>query len=323
MKRRSLLTATLSATASLSLPRGLLAQAAAPFKLVDCHAHFYTNDPVRYPFDARTARDGADKAIAKAMTDPITPEVVFRFWDKAGVARGLGVQYSTTYYTDNRYLLDVAARHADRITPIVILEPTAPETPAKLEQMARQNRIAGVRFTGGPDASGTIPYLADAARGTWEMCNALGLSITLMPSSNVAAVALPLVRQFAERYANVVVVMDHIGFPAYAASPTTFGFTPEHLALADIDNIHYKFTTLLIARLLNDKASVKDFLEFAVGKFSADHMIWGTDYGNSEVEELALVQSALDAASGLRDDEQRAIFFETAGKLFVPGGRGA
>src|SRR5690606_21390569 len=138
LNRRTVLTSALAVTALGGLRNFARAQSARPFKLFDCHAHFYTNEPEKYPFDARTARYGPERMIAKAMANPMTPEVVFKFWEEAGIELGLGVQYSSTYYTDNSYLLDIAAQHPDRIIPIVILDAVDPATPATLERMARE-----------------------------------------------------------------------------------------------------------------------------------------------------------------------------------------
>lgn len=323
MQRRALLASALAATAVGAFPRRPLAQPSGELRLFDCHGHFYTNDAEAYPFDARSARYGPERMIAKAMANPMTPEAVFRFWDRAGVERGLGVQYSSTYYTDNSYLLDIAAEHPDRIIPIVILDATADETPATLERMARENRIAGVRFMGGADRSGNFPYLTDAALGAWETCDALGLSITLMPLGGAPGAALPRVGELAARFTNVAVVLDHIGFPAWSRSPDTFGFSADHLALAELGNVNYKYTTLLIEQLRSDGAPLKDFCEFCVATFGADHMIWGSDIGNSEVDELEYVRHALDSAAGLSPADRSALFYDTATRLFVPGGRGA
>lgn len=323
LKRRTLLTSTLATMAVSVLPRGVFDLFSTPLKLFDCHAHFYTNDQKAYPFDAHTARYGPERMIEKAIANPMTPEVVFRFWEQAGIERGLGVQYSSTYFTDNSYLLDIAAEHPEKIIPIVILDATASQTPATLERMARENKIAGVRFMGGANASGNFPYLTDAALGVWETCNELGLSITLMPLGGAPGAALPRVGELAKRYSNVAVVLDHIGFPTYSRSPKTFGFTPDHLALAEIDNINYKYTTFLIEMLLSDDTPLKEFCEYAVATFGADHMIWGSDIGNSEVDDLEFVRHALDSAAGLTSVEKNALFYDTATKLFIPGGRGA
>ena len=144
-----------------------------------------------------------------------------------------------------------------------------------------------------------------------------------MPLGGAPGAALPRVGELAMRYSNVAVVLDHIGFPTYSRRPETFGFTPEHLALAKIDNINYKYTTFLIEMLLSDKTPLKEFCEYAVSTFGADHMIWGSDIGNSEVDDLEFVQHALDSAAGLTSVEQHALFYDTATKLFVPGGRGS
>ena len=93
-------------------------------KLFDTHAHFYTNEPEKYPFNATGARYGAERMIAKATAKPMTPKAVFAFWDKVGVEMGTGVQYNSTYGTDNSYLLDVCKEHPNRTMPVVILSPT-------------------------------------------------------------------------------------------------------------------------------------------------------------------------------------------------------
>lgn len=322
LKRRTVLKSALTATILGTLRTPALAQLSRPFRLFDCHAHFYTNDSQSYPFDAHTARYGPERMIEKAMANPMTPEVVFRFWEEAGIELGLGVQYSSTYFTDNSYLLDISAQHPEKIIPIVILDATDEATPATLERMARENGIAGVRFTGAADDTGVFPYLSDAAEASWDIVNELGLSITLMPLGRNTGAALRRVRELAGRYPNVAVVMDHIGFPRYSARPDTFGFTPDHLALADADNIYYKYTTFLIEMLLAQDTPLPDFLSYAVDAFGADHMIWGSDIGNSEVDDVLFVQHALDSAADLSPEEQSAVFYDTAKGLFIPGGRG-
>lgn len=324
IERRTLLASAVAATVLGPAAGSAFASPSRPFKLYDCHAHFYTDDWRKYPFNAKTARYGPERMVAKAMENPMTAKKIFRFWDKAGVERGLGVQYSSTYYTDNSYLLDMAAEYPNRIIPIVILDATAEETPAELRRMAKENGIAGVRFMGVPNEAGDFPFLTEAAYGSWELANELGLTITLMPISRKDPVrAIKRVGELADRYPNVGIVMDHIAFPRYAESPSTFGFRPDQLELATHKNIYYKYTTFLIEMLLEDKAPLADFMAYAVNAFGADHMIWGSDIGNSEVDELLFVKHALDSASGLPMEQQKAIFYDTAKGLFIPGGHGA
>jgi L-fuconolactonase len=321
LNRRSLLGNVLALSAGTAVPSLLRAADQPAFKIYDTHAHFYTNDVARYPLNTSAARNGADTMIAKAMATPMTPEAVFRLWDEAGVGLGCGVQYNSTYGTDNSYLLDVSMQYPERIVPVVILSPVAPETPATLTRMAAENRISGVRFTGSPNAEGEYVFLSAAAEGAWRAANELGLAVVLMPGSEQAPRAMALIAQFADRYPNVRIVLDHIGFPRAEISDT-FGLSPEHLALASHKNVYYKYTTLLIERLQEASLPADDFLHYVVDAYGADHLVWGSDVGNSEGDFLTFVHHALDSASGLSMEQQQAIFRDTATTVFIPGGRG-
>jgi L-fuconolactonase len=147
--------------------------------------------------------------------------------------------------------------------------------------------------------------------------------IVLMPIGDKVPVAMKRVGELALLYPNVNIVLDHIGFPQPEALPATFGLTPEHLALAAHKNVYYKYTTLLIEQVHKANVSLKDFVHHIVGVYGADHMVWGTDIGNSEVDVVEYVRHALDSTDGLKLAQRKAIFYDTAKKVFVPGGRGA
>jgi L-fuconolactonase len=321
LNRRSLLGSALTLSAVSAVPSILRAAEQPAFRLYDTHAHFYTNDVARYPLNASGARNGAETMIAKAMATPMTPAAVFRLWDEAGVELGCGVQYNSTCGTDNSYLLDVSKQYPKRIVPVVILSPIAPETPAILTRMATENRISGVRFTGSPNAEGEYVFLSAAAEGAWQAANELGLAVVLMPGSEKAPLAMRLIAQFADRYPNVRIVLDHIGFPRAEISDT-FGLSPEHLALASHKNVYYKYTTLLLERLQAAALPADDFLHYVVDVYGADHLVWGSDVGNSEGDFLTFVHHALESASGLPLEQQKAIFSDTARTVFIPGGLG-
>jgi L-fuconolactonase len=328
MKRRTFIASTLATAGAASLPRLGFGAGLAPFRMFDTHAHFYTNEPEKYPFNATGARYGAERMIAKVAARPMTPQAVFAFWDQVGVERGTGVQYNSTYGTDNSYLLDMSNQHPDRIIPVVILSPTDAKTPATLQKWAKENHLAGVRFTGAPNAQGEVAYLSDAARDTWAAANELGISIVLMPLGNQIPLALKKVAEFADRYPNVKIAMDHIGFPRPELLPETFGLTPEHMALAAHKNVYYKLTSFLVSEMeagartaAKPMVELKPFLQHMVGVFGADHLMWGSDYGNVEVDDLEYVKRALAAADGLKTRDQKAFFYDTAKSVFVPGGR--
>jgi L-fuconolactonase len=326
IKRRTFIASTLAASAAASLPR--LTPGAAPAqKMFDTHAHFYAYEPEKYPFNATGARYGAERMIAKVKEKPMTPEAVFKFWDQMGIEAGTGVQYNSTYGTDNSYLLDVCKAHPSRATPVVILSPTDAKTPATLEKWARENRLTAVRWTGGSAQAG-YPYLSDASRDSWAACNDLGLAVVLMPLGNTSP-ALVEIARFADRYPNVKIAMDHIGFPRPENLPATFGLTPEHMALAAHKNVYYKVTSFLVSEMEagaktanKPMVELKPFIEHMVGAFGADHLCWGSDYGNVEVDDALYVQRMRDAAAGLSAKDRSAFFYDTGKAVFVPGGRG-
>lgn len=334
ISRRTLLGSGLAAGALAALPTRALSHVIVPsFKLYDTHAHFYTNDVDKYPITARTARYGPEIMVAKAMRFPQTPKEVFAFWDECGIAKGAGVQYSSTYRFDNRYLLDISREHPDRIVPIVILDPEDAATPATLEKFARENRIAGVRWTGSPTpVPGSAPgpgqasnsdfaFLSPTAAASWQAANRLGLTVVLMPIGGDTRGAMKKVAEHAVRYPNVNILLDHIGFPRPEGGPN-FGLSPEHLALAKHPNIYYKYTTLLIEQLHAAHVEFKPFLEHMVKTFGANKMTWGSDVGNTPGSMFMWVQHALDSASGLTLKQQEDLFYNTADRIHVPGGRG-
>jgi predicted TIM-barrel fold metal-dependent hydrolase len=223
----------------------------------------------------------------------------------------------------------VSKEYPNRILPVVILSPTEPGTPALLQQWAKDNRLAGVRFSGSPNAQGEAPFLADAAKDTWAAANDLGISVVLMPLGNNIPASLKKIAEHADRYPNVKIAMDHIGFPRPENLPQTFGLSPEHIALAAHKNVYYKFTSFLISEMeegaKNAKkpmVELKPFLQHMVSVFGADHLCWGSDHGNVEVDDVAYVKRAVDAADGLPAKDKSAFFYDTAKAVFVPGGRG-
>jgi L-fuconolactonase len=320
MQRRTFIGSTLGATLATALPGKAHAHVIVPpYKLYDTHAHFYTNDADKYPFNSRTSRYGPEIMVAKAMRFPQTPKEVFAFWDENSIAKGAGVQYSSTYRFDNRYLLDISREHPDKIIPIVILDPVDKATPATLEKMTNENRIAGVRFTGTP-VEGEFVFLSAAAAPAWEAANRLGLVIVLMPIGGSAPAAMKKVAEHAVKYPNVYIVLDHIGFPRPESGPN-FGLSPEHRALTAHKNVFYKYTTLLIEQLHAAHVPYGPFLQHMVKTFGAEQMVWGSDVGNTPGSMFMWVQHALDSASGLTLQQQKALFFETAQRTHVPGGR--
>src|SRR5690606_6918388 len=111
-------------------------------------------------------------------------------------------------------------------------------------------------------------------------------------------------------------------FPAAKAGDPNFGLSPQHKALAGHKNVFYKYTNFLMDILKGGNVQARPFLEYAVKTYGADQMVWGSDVGNTDGKIADLVQLALRSAEGLSMDQKKALFRETAERVFIPGGRG-
>jgi predicted TIM-barrel fold metal-dependent hydrolase len=330
IKRRTFIKSSIATAAAASLPGVSLGAAAPPLgvRLFDTHAHFYTYEPDKYFFDGSGARYGKERMIEKAKANPMDAKAVFKFWDAIGVEMGTGVQYNSTYGTDNSYLLDVCRAHPQRAIPVVILSPTDAKTPETLQKWAKEERLAAIRWTGAARGGAPIPYFSPESEPSWQVCNDLGLSVVLMPLAGGGAVLKEVMKR-AEKYPNVKIAMDHIGFPRPEQLPETFGLTPEHYELAKHKNVYYKLTNFLVSEMEDGaKAAnkpmveLKPFVEHMVKTYGADHLCWGSDFGNVERDGVLYTKNMIAATSGLSAKERSAFFYDTAKAVFVPGGRG-
>jgi predicted TIM-barrel fold metal-dependent hydrolase len=323
LDRRLLMKGALAAAtlASLPLRAAQPAKVTAPFPIFDTHPHFFTPDTAKYPFKP----DITAAARTKVSETPMTPEVVVRqYWDQAGITRGTGVQYNTVYGTDNTYLLDVCKANP-RVLPVVILPATDRSTPDTLRRMTRENRIAGVRLFGSP-VNGEFDFLSEAAVPSWKAVDELGIAMVLMLVGGDLNRTMHRVHEFAVRFPDVRIVLDHLGYPNPATSPATFGLTPNHLAISAHRNLYWKLTSFhLTTRIDTANADLKGFVDFVANLYGPDRMVWGSDIGNTPGtldEHFALLQRMLDATAHMSQTDRRAIFHDTAEKLFVPGGTG-
>lgn len=293
----------------------------APFPIFDTHPHYYTNDLVNFPHRP----DISDAALEKVMNNPMTGGVVTDYWDKAGILMGTGVQYNTVYSTNNDYLLHVAAENPSRILPVVILDATDAATPDTLRTMARDNGIAGVRLFGFANR-GQFAFFTPEADPAWEAINELGIVAVLMLVGGDLNRTMGVVDEYATRYPNVRIEIDHAGYPSPRNNPDTFGLPENFLKVAQHRNVYYKMTSFHNVNMIEGQGhTVKDWYDFMKSHVGADRMVWGSDMGNTPgimEEHYAMLQTSIDATAHWNYGDRKAFFFDTAYRLFVPGGTG-
>lgn len=314
--------AVLTAATLLPLAGTALATSPAPAPrpdatLVDAHIHFFTNDLSHYAVDLRNAREPEEVMRARILHAPVTPERVLPLWSRMGIACGLGVQYSGAYKADNSYVLDTADAHPNQIRTEIILNSTVPESVGLLDRLAKTRRVSAIRLTGFVDADGDLPWLkSPSALELWKLAQALGLPVGityLRPAPTRAA--LRTIQTLADSFPDCLVMLEHLGWTGSTGSQD--GLLPEHLALRDHPNIHFKWTTLNIDALSGAGIDPAMFLRAAVDLFGTSRLMWGSDFGNTTRPYAGIVADAHDATRLLNASEATAVLGGTAQRLFA------
>lgn len=288
--------------------------------IFDAHAHVFTSDDQLYPMDTRNAREGEDNLRRRIAAEPMTGEHLLQQWEATGIIGGAAVQYNTIYKKDNRYLLDMADAYPDRFSAVVMLDAQDPETPARIDRMVADHAIVGLRLFGYPEQNGSYPWLdSEAALKSWQAADRHGLTMVIMYAPGVpSAAALERIARLACRFPRLRIALDHFGWPG-GGSPDALGLVPELAAMRRFRNVYYKLTTINFRMF--DKAGVDYavFVRRAADIMGADHIMWGSDVGNTPESYESMTAQARSAASLLTPDEQRLFLRATARSLFQRG----
>jgi predicted TIM-barrel fold metal-dependent hydrolase len=241
--------------------------------------------------------------------------------DASGIEGGAAVQHRGTYGYDNSYILDSSEARKDRFVPVVVLDAQDAKTPALVRELVKSRGLAGVRLTGTRADAGGFPWMdSTAAAATWVVANEFGLVVNLMsvpPGKSPEAIADYI--RLAQKYPNARLVLDHVAWPNAESGPD-YGIDATHRELAKQRNIYYKFTTINLDLLREGKVSEPDMLKRVVDVYDADHVMWGSDIGNSAGAYPEMVARIVAAASKLTVAEKRKVLHDTGKAVFVRGG---
>jgi predicted TIM-barrel fold metal-dependent hydrolase len=291
---------------------------AAP-ELYDTHVHMFSSDTDKYPLNTTGGvPEVANKMAERAKNDPRPPEPMLKFWQENGVTGGVGVQYYSAYKSDNRFLVDSADAHRDKLVAEVILDATQPDAPAKLQDLVQHHNVTSLRLTGNQDKQGGYPWLdSPPAQAVWAKAEQLGVSLVIMyPPGKPTAAAFQHVVGLARRYPRATIILDHFGWPALEATPD-FGLTSDvYLPLKPYRNIYFKLSTSILNELDAAKIPTADFVRYAVDLFGADRIMWGSGYGGTSNDYPNLVRRVVAATAKLTPDEQRRLLHDTGYAIF-------
>jgi L-fuconolactonase len=270
--------------------------------IVDTHVHVVAADTERYPLRPKGPE------LDWFREAPVTVEDFLSFMTAAGVDRAVLVQPMSAYGFDNRYVIDSARMHADRLASVVILD-TVDDPARRLRAMAGEG-VTGVRLFA--IANPTLGRLdGPQALVLWEAAAELGLVVvaTILPPQ------LPELRAVLERFAGVTVALDHCAFPdLLGGSP--YAKAADLFELAAFPNLHLKVSCHLLeqAEAADD---ARDLVDRLAAVFGADRLLWGSDFPQTHDRSYAeLVELGRNACSRLSPADQRRFLGENARRLW-------
>jgi len=242
--------------------------------IVDTHVHVFTDDRVKYPQIRDTARAGSIPSITQiGQTEwPLTRiEDLIAQFDEAGVDKATLVQAYFVYEYDNRYTIDAARAHADRFTPVVVLDPLDPASPDELSRMVETDGVTGIRFMRGrlPESSLGKPETFPL----WARIQSLKIPVAV--GDRVHSIA-PIARAM-ERYPDVKVAFEH-SWGHEVGAPPDYAVLKPLFDLANNPNVYIKTAINNIAAAQDGGGTPQQLYDKLLAVFGAKRIMWSSNY---------------------------------------------
>ncbi|AUN32638.1 amidohydrolase family protein [Niveispirillum cyanobacteriorum] len=273
----------------------------------DIHPHIISDDEKRYP-----PAPLFGKRSDWSQERPNTVESLIAAMDEAGVAKAAVVHSSTTYGFDNSYVVDGCNQYADRLVAVGSVDMVADDACDVIRSWAGKG-LKGLRvFTGGSTKDFDPSELEDPrAFKAWDLLGELELPMCIQ----TGPIGLPQVTMLAKRFANVAIIMDHLGRPDVLDGPP-YANAASLFELAALPNIYLKLTPRIFGDVKKGKASAETFFPKVVAAFGADRLAWGSNFPTSPGT-LAEIKAEAEAGLACLTSADRAwIFGRTAAKLY-------
>jgi predicted TIM-barrel fold metal-dependent hydrolase len=272
---------------------------------IDAHVHVWTPDTQAYPLAPGFTKEGMKPAS-------FTPEQLFAHCKPEGVDRIVLIQMSY-YATDNRYMLDMIAKHRGVFRGVAIVDETKADVASTMKSLAKQG-VRGFRIT--PGAQPIDAWLGSDGMATmWKT----GADENLAMCGLINPEALPLIDQMCERFPKTPVVIDHFARLGMAG-PVKEKQLHDLCRLARHDNVSVK--TSAFYALGEKKAPYLDLapmIRRLKEAFGPQRLMWASDCpfqvdpGYNYHDSIALIRDRLDF---LTTDDKDWLLRKTAERVF-------
>jgi len=226
-------------------------------KIVDTHAHLYSEDELRYPMKKDPLRPPPGTGTVAHLRQMMT---------LAGVAKVVAVQTGTAYLYDNRFLADTVKANRNWMAGVCTLDPSDPSSPMELTRLVTNYGIRGVRV---PFSEAKQPE--DLFR-IWNAANSLGIVVCAHFRGDYYKTLGTMLKRFPE----VPVVLDHCAYP-FVSEPPENSTLKKVLELSHFPNLYAKLSFVVMASNMPYPCSDAHFLVKAVIEaFGPERCMWGS-----------------------------------------------
>jgi predicted TIM-barrel fold metal-dependent hydrolase len=234
------------------------------FGIYDCHTHVWESNSI--------ATRSASNAT---LSTPGSAECLLKLMDENNVIQSLVITPMTLGF-DNSISLDVAHRYPDRLVPIVRIDLSSPYFLETFQELCGEG-ARGLRIN--LHHLSSADFLLDSKYSKlWLYLESANIPLFF----HCETLQLPVIRSISSQHQKMKIVIDHMGRVSSKdgiASPSFMNL----LTLSESPNFYIKISsTNYFAEVPGTHSDMSDFISIILQKFSADRLIWGSDWPFSE-----------------------------------------
>lgn len=277
-------------------------------RYIDIHTHVISPDTAKYPLGPL---GGTQSTWSRDR--PVTVEQLLAAMDEAGVERSAVVQASTAYAYDNSYLADSLDAHGERLRGVGSVDFLADDAAERLEYWFGVRGLVGVRlFSTGSTMPEQGRWLDDPrCDAAWKWVEAREVPVCLQMQS----VGIPQLENVLARFPGLTIVLDHAARPVLAGGPPYPQAAPL-FALSRFERIYLKISSNTFLRAEQEEGGVRGLTSALVEHFGARRIAWGSNFPATKGTMPELVAYAERSLAHLSEADRRAIFAETALRIY-------
>ena len=234
------------------------------FGIYDSHTHVWESNSI----STRSARNSSLITSGSA-------ECLLRLMDENNVIQSLVITPMTLGF-DNSISLEVAHRYPERLIPIVRIDLESSHHLESFQELCGDG-ARGLRIN--LHHLPTADFLFDDKYlKLWSYLESASIPLFI----HCAASQLQVIYSISNKYQKMKVIIDHMGRITSKEGTTSSNFI-KLLALAELSNIYIKISsTNFFAEVADSHSDQSDYISIILQKFSADRLIWGSDWPFSE-----------------------------------------